>query len=184
MNKLAIPAILVATVMVAGIFAFMPVQQASTVHTSGTITTASDADIDTILAAVDTEVAAILVDTSTTIPASTSGIIVTTVIGDGADELYDGTITYNFDAGIDSARIIALFFCDFDQSGSVSDSGDDIAITPINVFGGDLTDGDGTLVAGTTIEQDTMADNDCVEIIEDGIFVPLVVMEQITLSSL
>jgi len=32
MNKLAIPAILVATVMVAGIFAFMPVEQASTVH--------------------------------------------------------------------------------------------------------------------------------------------------------
>ncbi|GFN40476.1 MAG: hypothetical exported protein [Marine Group I thaumarchaeote] len=37
MNKLTVPAILVATVMVAGIFAFMPVQQASTVHT--TITT-------------------------------------------------------------------------------------------------------------------------------------------------
>jgi len=43
MNKLTIPAILVATVMVAGIFAFMPVQQASTVHTSGTITIANDA---------------------------------------------------------------------------------------------------------------------------------------------
>ena len=34
MNKFAIPAILVATVMVAGIFAFMPVEQASTVHTT------------------------------------------------------------------------------------------------------------------------------------------------------
>ena len=33
MNKLAIPAILVATVLVAGIFAFSPVEQASTVHT-------------------------------------------------------------------------------------------------------------------------------------------------------
>jgi len=33
MTKLTIPVILVATVMVAGIFAFMPVQQASTVHT-------------------------------------------------------------------------------------------------------------------------------------------------------
>ena len=41
MNKLTIPAILVATVMVAGAFAFMPVQQASTVHTSGTITVSS-----------------------------------------------------------------------------------------------------------------------------------------------
>ena len=34
MNKLTIPAILAATVMVAGIFAFMPVEQASTVHTT------------------------------------------------------------------------------------------------------------------------------------------------------
>jgi len=33
LNKLVIPAILVATVMVAGMFAFMPVNQASTVHT-------------------------------------------------------------------------------------------------------------------------------------------------------
>jgi len=41
MNKLTIPAILVATVMVAGIFAFMPVQQASTVHTTSTITVSS-----------------------------------------------------------------------------------------------------------------------------------------------
>jgi len=36
MNKLTIPTILVATVMVAGMFAFMPVEQASTVHTTGT----------------------------------------------------------------------------------------------------------------------------------------------------
>ena len=34
MNKLAIPAILTATIMVAGMFAFMPVEQASTVHTT------------------------------------------------------------------------------------------------------------------------------------------------------
>jgi len=34
MNKLTMPTILVATVMVAGMFAFMPVQQASTVHTT------------------------------------------------------------------------------------------------------------------------------------------------------
>ena len=33
MNKLSIPAFLAATIMVAGIFAFMPVEQASTVHT-------------------------------------------------------------------------------------------------------------------------------------------------------
>ncbi len=34
MNKLVIPTILLATVMVAGMFAFMPVDQASTVHTT------------------------------------------------------------------------------------------------------------------------------------------------------
>ena len=34
MKKLAIPAILAATVLVAGMFAFMPVQKASTVHTT------------------------------------------------------------------------------------------------------------------------------------------------------
>jgi len=36
MNKFAIPAILAVTVMVAGMFAFMPVEQASTVHTGAT----------------------------------------------------------------------------------------------------------------------------------------------------
>jgi len=34
MNKLAIPALLLGVVMIAGAFAFMPVQEASTVHTS------------------------------------------------------------------------------------------------------------------------------------------------------
>ena len=46
MNKLAIPAILAATVLVAGIFAFMPVQQASTVHT--TIIGVGGLDLDDI----------------------------------------------------------------------------------------------------------------------------------------
>lgn len=34
MNKLTIPALLLGVVMIAGIFAFMPVQEASTVHTT------------------------------------------------------------------------------------------------------------------------------------------------------
>ena len=74
MNKLTIPAILAATVMVAGIFAFMPVQQASTVHT--TLGTAAN------LAILDTNVDAILVDTDTTIPAA-----ITTV-----DTVVDGIV--------------------------------------------------------------------------------------------
>jgi len=59
MSKLIIPAILAATVLVAGIFAFMPVQQASTVHT--TLGTAAD------IATVDANVDAILLDTGTTL---------------------------------------------------------------------------------------------------------------------
>ena len=39
MNKFTIPTILVATIMVAGIFAFVPVEQASSVHLTGAITT-------------------------------------------------------------------------------------------------------------------------------------------------
>ena len=62
MNKLTIPAILAATVLVAGIFAFMPVQQASTVHT--TLGTAAN------VAIIDANVDLILVDTGTDIPAT------------------------------------------------------------------------------------------------------------------
>ena len=71
MNKFAIPAILLATVMVAGLFAFAPVEQASTVHTSGTITLESDADIDAILA-----------DTDATLPAEHAALPSTTEVSD------------------------------------------------------------------------------------------------------
>ena len=36
MNKLVIPSLLLGVVMIAGAFAFMPVQEASTVHTTAT----------------------------------------------------------------------------------------------------------------------------------------------------
>ena len=48
MNKLTIPAILAATVMVAGIFAFMPVEQASTVHTTLNLAQASVSGEDAV----------------------------------------------------------------------------------------------------------------------------------------
>ena len=70
MNKLMLPAILAATVMVAGIFAFMPVQQASTVHT--TLSTAAD------LATIDANVDAILVDTSATLTENSMRLITVT----------------------------------------------------------------------------------------------------------
>jgi len=52
MNKLAIPTLLVATIMVAGAFAFMPVEQASTVHTTAA---AYDVKIAESVADTDTE---------------------------------------------------------------------------------------------------------------------------------
>ncbi|MBM3896615.1 MAG: hypothetical protein FJ360_02580 [Thaumarchaeota archaeon] len=51
MNKFLIPAALVATVVIAGIFAFMPVEKASTVH--GNL--ASSTDVTTINTNVDSE---------------------------------------------------------------------------------------------------------------------------------
>ena len=44
MNKFTIPAILVVTVLVAGIFAFMPVEKATTVHTTITADLGSNID--------------------------------------------------------------------------------------------------------------------------------------------
>ena len=52
MNKIVIPAILAATVLVAGMFALMPVQKASTVHTSITAAV-TDLDGDGVPNAVD-----------------------------------------------------------------------------------------------------------------------------------
>lgn len=43
MNKIVFPALLAATIMIAGAFAFMPVEQASTVHATGATTIAADA---------------------------------------------------------------------------------------------------------------------------------------------
>jgi len=46
MNTKLIPILLTVTVLVAGIFAFAPIDQASTVHTSGTIITAGGTTLD------------------------------------------------------------------------------------------------------------------------------------------
>ena len=43
MNKITIPALLLGVVMIAGAFAFMPVQEASTVHTTSATTLGADA---------------------------------------------------------------------------------------------------------------------------------------------
>ena len=69
MNKFAIPTILVATIMVAGMFAFVPVEQASTTHLLGTFNAAVipddtivSADFDGAAGVVDTKLATISTD--------------------------------------------------------------------------------------------------------------------------
>jgi len=94
MNKLTIPAILAATVLVAGMFAFMPVQQASTVHL--TLGTAAD------LATVDANVDLILADTGASL-----------VIGAGDTVVGTGTISAT-EAGVADA--------DDDADNTVSDT--------------------------------------------------------------
>ena len=132
MNKLTIPAILVATVMVAGIFAFMPVQQASTVHDTilaGTseIRTASfngndcknDADDGTL---------------TLTLDGTTDAALVVAILYDG-DEATDAGDFLTFDLNADGAEIVdalvlddapsetdieMLSFFDFDGSARVA----------------------------------------------------------------
>ena len=87
MNKIVFPALLVATIMVAGAFAFAPVEQASTIHSTGVLTSTSfaagavdtaailDATIlaaDFATGAVDT--AAILADTILAVDIATGGV--------------------------------------------------------------------------------------------------------------
>jgi len=82
MNKIAIPAILVATVMVAGMFAFMPVEQASTVHTSGDIVS------DDVITTIDID----------------DGTDITNVGGVGATQTY----TYSADEAVEIFGIIVI----------------------------------------------------------------------------
>ena len=60
MNKLTIPSILAATVLIAGIFAFMPVEKASTVHSSlGIKIDGVDTKVTGLIGDVDTKVMAL-----------------------------------------------------------------------------------------------------------------------------
>ena len=115
MNKITIPALLLGVVMIAGAFAFMPVQEASTVHT-----TASGAatQIKTITSA---SVAGAVLEggTSTTLTCNGECIVLaikaTIVTGDGDEEVnisadtitVDGTVQnheiFNMTAGADLA---------------------------------------------------------------------------------
>jgi len=83
MNKLTIPAILVATVMVAGIFAFMPVEQASTVHDTiittlgGSATPVTNNAVNTNLESTQTQIEAIVQTGSGTMVAGADVAVLT-----------------------------------------------------------------------------------------------------------
>ena len=102
MNKLTIPAILAVIVLSAGVFAFMPINQASTVHT-------------TILA-------------SNTGIVSVQALDISNANANFScdDDGDDGAITFTLDVGTDSAELVSLFI----DTNVATDGGDflDVAI--------------------------------------------------------
>ena len=89
MNKKLIPTILAVTVLVAGIFALMPVEQASTVHTSiGILVVKSATDVDTSAAA-----GLVILGTSAVIKV---GTVCLTYTDPGADD--DPNLVLSYDA--------------------------------------------------------------------------------------
>ena len=130
MNKLTIPAILVATVMVAGIFAFMPVEQASTVHTTlGQLNVGSNTDVATNVAA-----GLVVVATSATIK---QGTVCLTYTDPGANDDPDLVVSYDAtdtDTGSISADITGDNCFDFAGFGlnldaTTTDAADDLDFT-------------------------------------------------------
>jgi len=87
MNKFTIPSILVATVLVAGMFAFMPVEQASTVHTSD--------------------------DTKESIAAA-AGLVRVEVAGIVDSTGLSGFVTFDRTGGAGAFYIQALYLCDME----------------------------------------------------------------------
>jgi len=112
LNKLAIPAILVATVMVAGIFAFIPVQQASTVHTTNTIN----------LAANSVSAAALAADAVVEIQTRLGGLSILTLTD---ADVTEGTDVYTIDCDADYSVEINIFNPD---DGTTADESFTIAV--------------------------------------------------------
>ena len=134
MNKLAIPAILAATVLVAGIFAFMPVQQASTVHTSGTITTVIDDDIASLL------INRIVQHTEDFTAANNPT----------AATLYPILDVSDVANGMSAAHITVTILAQTDDADN--DCSDDVPVTGFNVLAGNAPDLTNTLnVAGMVV---------------------------------
>ena len=145
MNKLTIPAILVATVMVAGIFAFMPVEKASTVHTT---ITASTADIIQVVGTCSAADVSADCDLTVDIAATTPFTILGVRLAAG------GTFTGNEDIGT-GALVVNGDTTTIDPADDLTDTQD--VVTP----GGDFASvavGAGTITADLTHVIGTGAD--------------------------
>jgi len=154
MNKLTIPAILVATVMVAGAFAFMPVQQASTVHTSGTITIADGAITAAKIATDAIDADALKTDAVTEIQTGLSGVIVLTI--SDADPT-EGTDVYTIDCDSNYSVDISIFNPDdgttADESFTIAVGGTDVtdAIDPTTSGDAYFTEATATALAAEDV---------------------------------
>lgn len=78
MNRLVIPSILTATVLIAGIFALMPIEKASTVHTTIQATTAR-------ISSATLAVSVALTDVTITCPAASDGCHILEILVDDDD---------------------------------------------------------------------------------------------------
>ena len=154
MSKLTIPVILVATIMIAGMFAFMPVEQASTVHT--TIGTGASTVLVATLDAVD-EGDDIYGVASDGVDISDADSITIQVVIDGGAFLADDcdlelTVT-DVTAGVDfDADILFADALIYDASGQADPVAGDTVVTNIDISVGayntidiilDLDDGGG-----------------------------------------
>jgi len=142
MNKLLIPAILVATVMVAGIFAFIPVEQATTIHTIvvADLQGAGGQDHDAVIANTDAAETAILLDLEEKIKLSEDFDGPTALAnGDG------GTSTITIEALDDGANTTFNLKECYLEGTSDNSGGDDILVEAITIDGTTLhTDADQT----------------------------------------
>jgi len=106
LNKLAIPSILVFTIIAAGIFAFAPIEEATTVHSTelleGTVTVLVDEDIDlddgagadtvcTVTTDEDARITHLFVDSSASAGDGTFRLVSITI--DGSTLFTEGAIT-------------------------------------------------------------------------------------------
>ena len=153
MNKLVIPSILAATVLIAGIFAFMPVEKASTVHTGlgtmiGDVQTTAD-NIETMTSNIETTI---------TEKASALRIL----------ELTDNTQEVNDEYTLDCTTDYTIIGIATNMTGVTETEADLITVNGEDVavdFSGATTDGRSILDTGNIV---ALADEDLVITVEDA----------------